>query len=63
MGDRGEEDIEVIGFRVKLWDPDKDIFTPQTVWFSAKSATILGEYEGRCTEDDTISFAFADFKN
>lgn len=61
-GGQYEEDDDVIVFSVRLLDPDKNISTPQTVWLSAKSATILGEYEGRCAEDETITFSFTDFK-
>lgn len=60
--DMGDEDCELIAFSVNLTDPDKNISTPQTVWFSATSAEILGDYENRSTQDESISFSFTDFK-
>lgn len=61
--DMGEEDCELIAFSVSLTDPDKNISTPQTVWFSATSAEILGNYENRSSQDESISFIFTDYKN
>lgn len=61
--DMGEEDCELIAFSVSLTDPDKNISTPQTVWFSATSVEILGNYENRSSQDESISFIFTDYKN
>jgi hypothetical protein len=60
--DMGDEDCELIAFSVSLTDPDKNISTPQTVWFSATSAEILGSYKNRSIQDESISFTFTDFK-
>jgi hypothetical protein len=60
--DMGDEDCELIAFSVSLTDPDKNISTPQTIWFSATSVEILGNCENRSTQDESISFTFTDFK-
>lgn len=60
--DMGDEDCELIAFSVNLTDPDKNISTPQIVWFSATSAEILGSYKNRSTQDESISFTFTNFK-
>ena len=60
--DIGAEDYELIAFSINVSDPDKNISTSQTVWFSATSAEILGSYKNHSIQDESISFSFTDFK-
>ena len=60
--DMGDEDCELIALSIDLIDPDKNISTAQTIWFSATSAEILGSYENRSTQDESISFTFTDYR-